>query len=374
MKQVFRVILLVAILAVIFSNTQISYAQASDSIGFSARVVEQNQQTQVEVIVSASSSTLIQGISFLLKYDPACLRPSGMRSLVLNLNNTSMPQTDAAVEGIFTSTEPLPVNGNLVMVTFIPTAACQSQISLEKAQLIILNEEGLAQPLNGVMVDQTPAQLSVSEAQISSAPEPTQNFSVIGDATPQPGSGQPEETTIVQTEVVPLSDEENPAPNPLERLVVIGAGILILFAGILTVLIVALLRKERQAKPRPAIKPSTVPARIAPVPEHYLVIRRGIQAGTRVRVENFPFSLGNSPANDLPLEDPSISGFHAKLFLRENKVILVDLGHPIGTSLNGNTIHNQSVALKDGDVVKIGAILLMYTQVKVKAEETESVA
>lgn len=372
MKQVYRVILLVAMLAVILSNPGITYAQASDSIGFSSRLVEQNQQTQVEVIISASSSTPIQGISFLLKYDPACLRPSGMRSLVLNLNNTSMPQTDAAVEGIFTSTKPLPANGNLVLISFIPTSACQSQISLEKAQLIILDGEGLAQPLNGVAVDQTPQQVTVSQEQISSAPEPTQNFSVIGDASPQPVTGQPEEINPVSTEVLPNPVEENPTPSPLERLVVIGAGILVLFAGILTVLIVALFRKKGQGKPYPSRKTITVPASVLPNPEHYLVIRRGIQAGTRVKVEGFPFALGNSPANDLPLEDPSISAFHAKLFLKENKVTLVDLGHPIGTGVNGNTIHNQRVELKDGDVVKIGAILLMYTQLKVKAEETES--
>lgn len=354
MKQVIRVFIFLAILATAIINPYISYAQSPESITISSRVVEQNQQTQVEVVIAATSATPIQGISFLIKYDPDCLRPSGMRSLVLNLNNTSMPQSESAVEGIFTSTDPLPANGNMVMVTFIPAAACQTELALEKAQLIVLNNEGLAQPLIGVSVDKSPVPVSISQEQVSAEPQATENLSVIADITPSPEKG-------AQT-ALPTVEGKKTGSNPLTSLVFIGAGILLLFAGILTALIIVLVRQKRQPTEKSAIDPISPPANSGGDPEHYLVIRRGIQAGTRRKVENFPFSLGYSPANDMPLEDPSISAFHAKLFLKDGKVILVDLGHPIGTGINGNTIHNQRLELKDGDVIKIGAILLIYSR------------
>lgn len=339
-----------------------AYAQEQNRISIATETVSRGEKSIVQVTVSANAVEKIQGISFQLRYDSACLQPSGFQSLVLNLNNTSMPQSPGVVDGIFTSTEPLSANGGMVNVNFTPITACENTLALIKADLIVLSVDGFAEPLADVVVDTTPVVVAVSAGQLSGSAEPTQSMSVL-DAESAP--------IVEATEAViprPIVEEKT-SPSTMERLVVIGAGILVLFAGILAAIVYTLMRgkkvgrrgQHRRAQAYTQAEPSKTPRISANEVDRYLSIRHGIQAGTRVKLENFPFAIGYSQANDLRLEDPSISAFHAKLFLKDGKVILVDLGNPIGTNVNGNTIRNQKIEIKNGDVIKIGAVVLAFS-------------
>lgn len=367
MKRTQRgLVAMMVVMATLFT-TYATYAQAINAISISADTTRQGEKTVLQVTVAASAIEKIQGITFQLKYDPACLQPSGFQSLVLNLNNTSMPQNAGLVEGIFTSTEPLTANGGMVNVNFTPLKACQNELGLVKADLVVLSPEGFAQPMSGVSVNTEPVTISVGPEQVSGSIEPTQSMSVLDE------SATPNAEATPETSVTTIPEEKESAPSSLERTVVILAGILILFAGVLAALVTILIRGKRKENRRQPKKAKTIASSTSPEAasafsfateiERYLSIRRGIQSGTRVKLENFPFALGNSPANDFCLEDPSISAFHAKLFLKEDTVILVDLGNPMGTNVNGHTIHNQKIEIKNGDVIKIGAVVLTYSQI-----------
>lgn len=354
MRKTIQALLALSLLIILWLPSISAAAQAGDGISITGETVEVGDQTQILVTVNALSASNVRGISFKIKYDAACLKPNGFQSLVLNLNNNSMKQEEGLVDGIFTSTESLPANGGMVTVVFLPIANCDTEVALTEAKLIAIGADGIAVQMDNVAVDKTALSVSLSDALISATAQPTEAMSIIEGPTV-------EVKQLTDEEYVAALNEED-SPNAVERLVVIGVAVLVLFAGILIALIVALVR-QKKARPQLAgtqkaddAQPETVAA------ERYLSIRRGIQAGTRVKLEKFPFALGNSPANDLPLEDPSISAFHAKLFLNNDQVILVDLGNPIGTLVNGQTVHNQKITLKDGDVIKIGAILLSYSK------------
>jgi adenylate cyclase len=64
-------------------------------------------------------------------------------------------------------------------------------------------------------------------------------------------------------------------------------------------------------------------------------------------------TVGRGNANDLVLNDSSVSRFHAVIKLRENSVFVADRGSTNGIVLNDNKI-SQETELTDGDVVLVG--------------------
>jgi two-component system cell cycle response regulator len=79
----------------------------------------------------------------------------------------------------------------------------------------------------------------------------------------------------------------------------------------------------------------------------------GVGAGQVLSVAQIPFSMGRHPTNQLPIDDDSISRFHAR-FTRENGEYYVeDLGSRNGTFVQGKRV--ARVAIKDDDWVQLGA-------------------
>jgi len=64
-------------------------------------------------------------------------------------------------------------------------------------------------------------------------------------------------------------------------------------------------------------------------------------------------TLGRGNANDLVLNDASVSRFHAVIKLKENSIFIADRGSTNGLLLNKHRIH-QETELKNGDVVIVG--------------------
>src|SRR5437879_2583168 len=71
-------------------------------------------------------------------------------------------------------------------------------------------------------------------------------------------------------------------------------------------------------------------------------------------------TIGRGSANDLVLNDTSVSRFHAVIKLLENDVITIaDRGSTNGVLINGNRI-SADTTLNDGDAIKIGVYGLKF--------------
>ncbi len=69
-------------------------------------------------------------------------------------------------------------------------------------------------------------------------------------------------------------------------------------------------------------------------------------------------SIGRTKENDLPIDDPSISKFHASLVLGvDSRYVLADTGSTNGTFVNGERIsYGKSVRLRSSDVIRFGNV------------------
>ncbi len=65
-------------------------------------------------------------------------------------------------------------------------------------------------------------------------------------------------------------------------------------------------------------------------------------------------TLGRSPENAIQIDDPSVSGRHARLEIAEGEYHLKDLESTNGTRVNGQPI--QSILLRPGDRIRLGKV------------------
>lgn len=65
--------------------------------------------------------------------------------------------------------------------------------------------------------------------------------------------------------------------------------------------------------------------------------------------------IGRNDDADITIKDPYISGNHAKLFTKNNKLYIEDLNSTNGTFINGKKIKDIET-LDDGDIIEIGRV------------------
>src|SRR5580765_4012576 len=73
-------------------------------------------------------------------------------------------------------------------------------------------------------------------------------------------------------------------------------------------------------------------------------------------------TVGRGNANDLVLNDPSVSRFHAVIKLRDNSIFIADRGSTNGIVLNDKKISKET-ELKNGDVALVGLYKLLLENV-----------
>jgi hypothetical protein len=73
--------------------------------------------------------------------------------------------------------------------------------------------------------------------------------------------------------------------------------------------------------------------------------------------------LGRAPTNTVVLSEPFASNEHARLYRRDGRWWLEDLGSRNGTQLNGERLHARAIVVT-GDVVGIGGV-----QMRIELEE-----
>lgn len=305
-------------LAIIFSFSLMGNAQAQggESIWLQASAASYKTGDTVIVTLNAASSTPIQGFTFQVRYDPACLRPVNASSTVPGMNGLPLPQLTGQVDGSYASTTPQLVNGVLAEIRFTALRGCETSLTLESAALAVRNQSGFAVPLAGVTLGETTVALSISMEKGAQ-----QAF--------QPVSGS----------ILPLDPPA--APQKLVPGWVWGLASALLAGGVMGGFFLS--RKKPAAAPAKAAVSSRQPS---------VQIKRGPQAGRNFPLNKVPCLIGSDPRNDICLDDPNINGHHAKIFTNNNAYYLMDLGG--GTLINGQPIKRSSVPLKPGDVVRLG--------------------
>lgn len=163
-------------------------AQSAESIWITASTNSFKTGETVIVTVNGSSASPIQGITFQIKFDPACLQAVNAASPIPGMNGLSLPQLSGLVDASFASTTPQIANGVLAEVRFITLGACQTNVTLESAALVIKNESGFAAPLPGVSIGDKTVTLAVSAEKGTSQDAPLLGTPLPLGTEPDPSS------------------------------------------------------------------------------------------------------------------------------------------------------------------------------------------
>ncbi len=152
-------------LAIIFTFISVFSvsAQTAETIWIMANTASFKTGETVIVTVNAVSATPIQGFTFQIRYDPACLQPVNATSPISGMNGLQLPQNTGLVDASFASTTPQTANGVLAEVRFITLGGCQTNLTLESAALAIRNASGFAAPLTSVTVGEKNVVLSIDK-------------------------------------------------------------------------------------------------------------------------------------------------------------------------------------------------------------------
>lgn len=311
MKPVTAFILAIVLTCAVVINAN---AQASESIWLTASTTAYKTGETVTVVVNAVSATPIQGFTFQIRYDPACLRPVNASSTIPGMNALPLPQISGLVDGSYASTTPQTVNGVLAEVRFTALRGCQTNLILESAALAIRNASGFAAPISGVTVDKKNIALNIDKEAVA-----------IQSTLPASGS------------ILPLE----PAPTP--------KNFNWLIAVLVTLIVVGAMFGAFKLFRVGSVTTSKVPA---PSRTPILQIKHGPNAGRSFTLNKLPCFIGRDPINQICLDDPHIIGQHVKIFTKDNGYYLMDLGGE--TFINGQAVRRSSTVLKPGDVVRLG--------------------
>ena len=291
-------------------------AQSSESIWLTANTTSYKTNETVIVSVHGTSATPIQGFTFQIRYDPACLRPVNAVSTLPGMNALPLPQIAGIADGSYASTTPQAANGVLAEVRFTALKGCQTDLILESAALAIRNESGFAAPVPNVVIDQK-----------------SMAFTIDSEAVEAPADEN------LTGSVLPLTPPEAAAPKIPVWMVTLGA---VLVIGLLF----GAFKWFRIGSPATTANAAVTPQ--LPV----LQMKHGPYAGENIELQKLPCFIGRHPLNQICLDDPHIIEQHAKIFAQDNGYYLMDLGGE--TFINGQAIRRSATPLKSGDVVRLG--------------------
>jgi len=293
-------------------------AQSPESIWLTATNTAYKTGETVVVTLNATSATPIQGFTFQIKYDPACLRPTNAASPISGMNGLPLPQLIGLVDGSYASTTPQAINGVLAEVRFTTLKGCQTNLSLESAALAIRNASGFAAALPGVTLGEKNVALNIDKEVVAAPAE-------------QPVSG-----SLLQLTPPPATSQGIPGW-------LIGIMAVLLVVGGVFVIFKRLSNQESTGTNQNNSSSSRVAS---------LQIKHGPNAGKSIKLTKLPIHIGRDAMNEIRLDDPHVISQHAKIFADHNSYYLMDLGGE--TYINGKAVKRNSVVLMPGDVVRLG--------------------
>ena len=323
MKRLFALFLTLMLAFIFVANAG---AQSNDSIWLTGTTTGYKTGETVKVMLNASSATPIQGFTFQIRYDPACLKPVNASSPIAGMNGLQLPQLAGQVDGSYASTTPITVNGALAEIRFVTLGACNTNLTLESAALAVRSAEGFAAPLPGVTLGESTIALVIDKEVVSAQ------------------AAEPETGSLLALE--PPAEKTGISGWLIGLLVVVVIGALAAFG------LSKLLRTNAPAVPptKQTVKRATV--KEAAAPTAVLYVKHGPQAGKSFPLNKLPVLIGSGVQNDICINDPHIIDEHVRIFAANNTFYLMDLGGE--TVINGKSIQMSSVILKPGDVVRLG--------------------
>jgi len=180
----------VLVLLFFFSSVTSVGAQSAESIWLETSTIAYKTGETVIVTVKGASVTPIQGFTFQIRYDPACLQPINAASPIQGMNGLSLPQVDGLVDASFASTAPQTANGVLAEVHFLALAGCQTNLTLESAGLAIRDASGFAAQLPGVTIGEKNIALNIDQAAGAQVDQPLLGTPLpLGPAQPSNAGG-----------------------------------------------------------------------------------------------------------------------------------------------------------------------------------------
>lgn len=160
MKPILSVVLAVLVAVILVPAVA---AQSAETVWLSASTTSYKTNETVIVTVNALSVTQIQGFTFQIRYDPACLQPVGATSPIPGMNGLALPQTPGLVDATFASTTPQVAGGVIAEVRFLSLGGCQTNLALESAALAVRNADGFAAPLPNVSLGEKNVALTIDK-------------------------------------------------------------------------------------------------------------------------------------------------------------------------------------------------------------------
>jgi hypothetical protein len=313
MKSVSAILLafLITVLAALNAS-----AQSAESIWLTAITTAYKTGETVIVNINGASATPIQGFTFQIRYDSACLKPINAASTVPGMNGLPLPQLSGLVDGSYASTTPQLVNGILAEVRFEALKGCQTNLTLESAALAIRNSAGFAAPLAGVTIGAKDVALNIDK-----------------------------EAVAPQSEV-PATGALLPLTPAAETKAFKFAWIIALFATVFVLGCAFVIFKYLH------MGSGSTHRRSSSAAAAMLHMKHGPQAGRSFVLKQLPCGIGRDPRNEICLNDPHIMGQHARIFAANNDYYLMDLSG--NTFINGQAVRKSTVVLKSGDVVRLG--------------------
>lgn len=179
-------------------------------------------------------------------------------------------------------------------------------------------------------------------------------------------AGRPTLPPTVKVERAPPSGAD--AARASRKLLIPAALVALAALGL------GILARRRRSRPSPAAAgdlSTTVVSRLGGTTEEYLektvVLReKSVLAVTRGPLAGQVFdlsptsatSLGRSKANDLVLDDVSVSSQHCRIRPEDDGFVLLDLKSTNGTFVNERRVTSQKLA--EGDVIRVGEMQLQF--------------
>jgi len=90
-----------------------------------------------------------------------------------------------------------------------------------------------------------------------------------------------------------------------------------------------------------------------------------------IAINKIEFRLGRTADNDIVLDNPSVTDFHARLLIRDEAVVLVNHDSGAETYVNGNRISGETV-LSVGDRLCLGSVELLLVKAEWTLKEIQS--
>jgi pSer/pThr/pTyr-binding forkhead associated (FHA) protein len=121
-----------------------------------------------------------------------------------------------------------------------------------------------------------------------------------------------------------------------------------------------LVERIKPSAPEPEAEPTTKQQKIEP-PRKTLVGSLTPELGAEgiFPLLEVDHSIGRTPNNSIPLNDPSVSSRHAHITRTPEGFVVEDLGSRNGTFVNGDKVSGKH-PLKDGDVLRFGKVVLTF--------------